>query len=180
MKIWKLILLTIFILMLCACSLSKNKESGCRLPPTEFTEKDLIGTWTTGSDVSDTLIFKEDGTYKQIIQIDTEHHFHYESDWQKWWVNDSEIGIPYVHLENMRLCVYWQGIECDKIGGGDHNWYDFCQSEWIKMPGEGILMVLGSPKGSPTISSVNLIALTKSTDYATGYHMIADIPTLQP
>lgn len=71
----------IFLLVLAACT--SNQEKGCPPPPEDFTEADLIGVWQTLLPVSnDTIVFRENGTYKQIIHEDLPQVFDYESEWQ--------------------------------------------------------------------------------------------------
>jgi hypothetical protein len=50
-------------LVLTACS--SSKQDGCTLPPEDFTETDLVGTWQAygGGEDTDTLIIREDGYY---------------------------------------------------------------------------------------------------------------------
>lgn len=158
---WKRILrlypipkLAFFISFLsCSCSSfvtrgqSSDDESGCILPPETFKESDLIGTWYAGhSKRNDTLILREDGKYKQILNVQIPE-YHYESEWRDWWVEDRGSGTPYLHLEGMHLCVYHIGRDCKVEGGGPGAWYDFCEKRSVLMPGEGILPVLGTPKG---------------------------------
>jgi len=159
----------LLVLSLSACIFFEQKEASCPVP-VNFSEKEIIGTWVTGLDIShDTLIIKENRTYKQIIHVQTPA-FDYESDWLPWSLKISDIGLPYLYLEGMRLCVYWDGYDCQKIGGTTDEWYDFCKQEWVKMPLEGILIVLGPPKGMKLPSTdISLFALQRSTDYATGY-----------
>lgn len=159
MKMKRVLFLFTLTIVLSACSSnqesSERRADGCILPPEEFSEKDLVGTWVAGlSWRKDTLIIQEDGIYKQAIHIERyteDSSFDYESDWQPWRLEYSESGLPYLHMEGMRLCAYAGGyIDCEVVGGGDSpeaKWYDFCKKEWIQMPGEGVLIVMGSPQG---------------------------------
>jgi hypothetical protein len=157
-------LLTAFSLLLCFLAGCNSNKSGCTPPPISFTEVDLIGEWVAGwPDRQDTLIIREDGTYKQIVHINYIDipDVNYESDWLEWNLEYSEKNFPYLHLESMSLCGYIPDLKsCDQNGGGNADWdafnenyyHDFCQDEFILMENEGILMVLGSPDG-PTHSS---------------------------
>jgi hypothetical protein len=148
-----------------------STHSGC-IPPVEFSEADLIGTWVSElPGQKDTLILREDDRYKQILEID-HPPFDYESEWLPWWVEYKESGIPYLHLEGMRLCVYFSGIDCEQVGGGEHNWNDFCQDEWVQTPGEGVLMVLGVPEQfiQPP-RGMELVALGKHLEGVTYYQL---------
>jgi hypothetical protein len=167
-----LLFLLAFLFTSCNYLNQNNQTDSCPLPPSSFTSKDLIGTWKAGiPESNDTLIIKEDGTYKQIIHVDTPL-FDYESDWLPWSKTVSDQGIPYLHLEGMRLCVYWVGVDCQLSGGGQDSWYDFCKKEWVQIPGEGILLVLGPPKDiklqPPEIS---LFALQRSTEGTSVYNL---------
>jgi len=144
-KLWLLLFLVPMLLF--GCKLIQGEEnSGC-IPPSElFTVADLIGTWATElPGQTDTLIIREDGLYKQIVHIERPS-FDYEGEWLPWRIEYKESGIPYLHLESMRMCVYFDGMDCEQVGGGEHYWKDFCRDEWIQTPGEGVLMVLGVPE----------------------------------
>lgn len=90
------------------------------------------------------IIIKENGLYKQIIHIQNPA-FDYKGDWLPWRINYTENSVPYLFLEGMRMCVYYNEIDCKQIGGDEQNWYDFCQDKWIQTPNEGVLMVLAVP-----------------------------------
>lgn len=129
------------------------KENQClsALPPPDFSEADLVGTWWAGyassPKRSDTLSIREDGTYKQIIHLDVPD-VDYESDWQPWWLEYHESGIPYLHLKGMRFCAINPSFNCDEPTG--HTvWYDFCEDKSIAIDNEGILIVLGKTLDFP-------------------------------
>lgn len=137
----------------------------------------MVGTWTAGWSrfgiPDDTLIIREDGTYKQILDLpNTEGPpFKYESDWQPWRLEYGENGLPYLHMTGMRLCAYTGGyIGCDVVGGGDSpkaQWYDSCKETWVHMPGEGVLIVMGRPRLSaqtPEPHTVDLFLLQRGED----------------
>jgi hypothetical protein len=96
--------------------------------------------------------------------------FDYESDWLSWRVEYSEGGLPYLHLDGMRLCAYGSGEKapCDQVGGGTGNsgvWYDPCAEEWVPMPNEGILIVVGEPEGYDSLPrGIKLFLLQKGDD----------------
>jgi hypothetical protein len=121
-------------------------ETSCPLPPEGFQTSQLIGTWVTDfGEKTDTLILREDWQYKQIIRSDASINL-YESDWMKWRVEYGESGTPYLHIEGMRLCVSYHLQDCTFVGGGDTEWWDACENKIIRMPGEGILVVIGIPE----------------------------------
>jgi len=113
--------------------------------------------------------------YKQIIHLEytTKPPFDYESDWQTWQIEYSKDGQPYLHLKGMHLCAYGGGerVSCEQVGGGDDEttgyWFDFCQKAWVRMPGEGVLIVQGRPRVSTEKSEskdVSLFLLRKGDD----------------
>jgi len=118
----------------------------CPPLPETFTEADLIGTWVAQYDHTiDTLILREDGKYKQIVNA---AYLQYESDWQEWWIEHRPSGFLRLHLEGMRRC---DGITslCLMEGGGltQDDWgVDECENETIRMAGEVVLIVTGVPE----------------------------------
>ena len=113
-----------------------------------FQESHLIGTWQTEYSPSyiDTLILKEDGTYKQIFARHTDG-YRYESAWNQWWLEYRASGGLYLHLDKMRRCDQWDEL-CYKEGGGGGDWlyWDYCEDRVIRMPDEVVLMVTGVSK----------------------------------
>ncbi|NMC34696.1 MAG: hypothetical protein GYA36_19915 [Veillonellaceae bacterium] len=160
------------LLIACAiCSYRYYEEvrpKGCT-PPSNFIESALIGTWKYEVEgVSDTLIFRDDGNYKQIINIGMPKVY-YESEWQPWNVEYNTSNVPFIHLDGMRLCVYWEGIDCQQIGGGDIQWFNYCDEEWVKIPNEGILIALHSNHSS---RGIELVALQKRSEGVTVYSFV--------
>lgn len=154
------------------CSPTNEEDIGCRQPPQEFTESDLAGTWVKKHlDLrSDTLIIKADGTYKQIIHLEA-YSVDYESDWLPWWIEYFDDGIPYLHMEGLRLCAHVPDLRgCDQAGGGEKDWdtfnegewYDSCRDKWLIQKDEGILRVLGATYDGWTNDGIELAALTVS------------------
>lgn len=158
--------LLLLFLFLTSCIITSpiDKENGCH-PPKTFIRTDIIGIWESGlPERKDTLIINEDVTYKQIIHIEN-ISYDYESELKNWWIEESSDGIPYLHLDGMRLCVYWSGIDCELIGGNEYEWYDFCQEKWLQMPDSGIFVILGTPDGFENSTyKLGLFALQKSTE----------------
>jgi hypothetical protein len=163
----------IFIMFLGACGLIHIKgDSECTLPPEEFSEDDLVGIWKAGRpERNDTLIISENGKYKQIIHVEMDS-FDYESAWHSWWVEYNESGIPYLHLEEMRMCVYFTGVDCNQSGSAEIFWYDFCLDELVQTPDEGVLMILGVPeKFSQPPRGIELISFQGHDIGATVYQL---------
>ncbi len=136
-----------------------GRANKCTLPPTNFSEQDLVGTWWAGYESepkhSDTLIIRDDGTYKQIIHLDVPM-VDYESDWQSWWLEYHESGIPYLHLEGMSFCAMNPNFDCGHPTGKQYP-YDFCEDRTIAVENEGVLIVIGYTQSAvPPFSGVNL------------------------
>jgi len=155
-RIFFLILLFSSSFFLIACSTNDEEAMGCTLPPKEFTEADLVGTWVARNlnFTIDTLILRADSTYKQIIHLD-DPATDYESDWLPWSIEYDENGFPYLHMDGMRLCAYAPDlIDCEQVGGGEENqgsfnsgyWYDYCKREMVLMPNGGTLIAVGVPE----------------------------------
>ena len=165
----RIIIFIALFFVIASCSY-KNDDSvnGCK-PPHDFIENDLIGTWVSGLPVRrDSITLFENGTYKQVIQSNDQAI--YESQLNKWRLEESSLGVPYLYLEHMRLCVYWDGIDCDEDKIEGKRFYDFCEDEWIELKNEGILIVLGPPTGfDHPDDQITFVALMKSTHRATGY-----------
>jgi len=143
-----LLLIIILSMVIFACT-SNEEKNQCTPVPDEFSKEDLFGTWFAGYVSNpvrnETIIIRDDGTYKQIIQIENPA-FTYESEWLPWQLEKKINNIHYLRLEGMKLCAYWPYIDCEDSGGGDEYWYDFCQKNWIQTPNHGIILVLGVPK----------------------------------
>lgn len=164
----QLVLLTALLSLwglLSGCTGKQDRETECIPPPETFTEKDLVGTWRYGLDDSnDTLFIREDGTYKQIIHKESQS-FDYESEWLPWWVEYTDIGIPYLHLEGMRLCVVWGELDCETVGGGEGKWIDYCHDRSVELENEGVLMVRGVlPRFDQPPRGFHLVPFGKSYD----------------
>jgi hypothetical protein len=136
----------------------QTQQSRCDayLPPDDLVATDLVGTWNAGSSVrNDTLILREDNTYKQIIHIESTK-VDYKSEWQEWRLERKNHGLVYLHLENMRVCGIYPEKSCDDLVAGG---FDFCQNESVQMVNEGVLLVLGEKKkndnfnNTPTLES---------------------------
>ena len=173
-------MMLLMVLFLGACR--SEELDGCDRPPKEgFSESDLIGTWSGDiEDVRDsTIIVRSDGRYKQIIDI-KRTGFQYEGNWQPWHITYSERGLPYLHLEGLLMCAYWDQIDCttgqtgiepftpgdtkDPFGDATY-WRDVCQKKWVNTPGEGVFMVWRDELGS---RGIMLVPFTKSPDMPTG------------
>ncbi len=172
------VLVSLIVLLLVACS--PQESGGCDQPPKEgFSESDLVGTWDAMDSLNDsTIIIRGDDRYKQTMYV-KRTGFKYESDWQPWRITYSEKGLPYLHLEGLLMCAYWDQIDCSTgktdiepggpakdIYGDATYWYDFCQKKWIETPGEGVFMVLPRPSALAP-RGIELDPLTKS-DTPTG------------
>lgn len=156
MNIAPVLLISVALVFLSvACASSEPRESptpSVRCPPlpATFKESDLIGRWLAkyGGDDTDSLMVKEDGTYKQIYN-DPLSGYHYESEWQTWSIEHRASGFLRLHMKGMRRCD-GTGEFCKREGGGLGGSYpiryyaiDYCEGEGVEMPDEIILVVTG-------------------------------------
>ena len=127
---------------------SQEEDWRCSPLPETFQESDLVGTWQSRyypGVVTDTLILREDGTYRQIYDNERtgEHH---TSPWYRWYVEHRPSGGLYLHLGGMRYCLGTNEV-CRRQagGGGDGPYYEPCEDRLIwDMGNEVILTVRGS------------------------------------
>ena len=140
-------------LLICgACSSSAPTYPRCNPLPEEFSQADLIGIWSatrnSGQSVIDTLIIRDDGMYKQIIQIEKTDDIlvHVEADWEPWRFDTNDEGIGYLHLAGMHVC--------ERLGEDACEWHDetgsfrsdYCMGSLLEPAlGEHILIVAGFP-----------------------------------
>ncbi len=162
-KEWKIaigivtVLIMPCIICLCVPSLisfyssnEKVEAPSCPLLPKDFSESDLVGTWIGEYFGSiDKLVIRSDGTYKQIYSSAPPINF--ESDWQKWYLEQDADGYTRLHLAGMRRC---DGLdsECNDPGGGlpsDSRAINPCASGYITLNDEVILFVTGTTSDVP-------------------------------
>jgi hypothetical protein len=133
-------------------SIPTQTPRACPTLPATFKENDLIGTWRASYALEDqdTLIIKEDGTYKQIYE--SQGDILVETEWLKWWLEKRESGYMRLHLENMRRCDDLRSI-CNREGGGldskEYTAIDMCEGSVIEMPHEVVLIVTGANYETP-------------------------------
>lgn len=124
--------------------LTRTPTANCPPLPENFKEADLIGTWVAEYwvDATDMLVLRDDGKYKQIYD-DPTGNFHYESDWQTWWVEYRKVGYLWLHMDGMRRCDDLPEA-CEKEGGGTgRRTIDSCEYVDVVEQGEVILVVTG-------------------------------------
>lgn len=130
---------------------TRTPTANCPHLPESFKEADLIGTWVAeyrGGLATDTLMLRDDGKYKQIYDA-PEGHFHYESDWQTWWVEFRKVGYLWLHMEGMRRCDDFPEV-CRQAGGGtQRGTYDYCEYVDVPQQNEVILVVTGVKYETP-------------------------------
>ena len=167
--------------MCCLCNLpgipaSETQEHGCLPPPENFTEQDIIGTWTSHTTYysnTDTIKFREDGKYKQIIHIETPK-IDFESEWNDYWIEFSETGRPRIYLREWHSCGMstYNNQDCSRTGL-ESNWYDFCDDEWVNIANTGmaILMAISVPKDQIDPTGIMLM-LFAGSEVGYGYSFI--------
>jgi len=123
---------------------TRTPTANCPPLPENFKEADLIGTWVAEYTFdTDTLILREDGKYKQIYD-NPKTGFHYESDWQTWWIEYREVGYLWLHLDGMRRCDDLPDV-CKQEGGGTgRRTIDSCEYVDVPQRGEVVLVVTGA------------------------------------
>lgn len=150
----------VLLLIVSACAYVAQEQQSdskdvCPTPPKVLDKEDLVGTWIAdyANGNTDKVILKEDGTYKQIFSS-TVSTLSFESNWQKWWIEERDSGYLYLHLEGMKRCDDLESI-CKYPNGGLNPDYDraldYCENTSIAMKNEVILIVTGTqynvPKG---------------------------------
>lgn len=153
--IWATVLGAVFFL---ACTLpiclfqGEEEKWHCPPLPESFQESDLIGIWQAQyfpRRVTDTLILREDGTYRQIYE-NTLSNYYYSGPWKKWYTEYRPSGGLYLHLEGMRYCV---GISetCRRSegGGGHYSYYDPCERRAIWDMYDEVILAVTGPLPSP-------------------------------
>lgn len=176
MKYSKLVLtlLMIFGIVLLVCCYkylynsldNENNPIGtCPLVPKWFSSKDdIIGTWVANDHTrgtTDTLVFREDGTYKQTIDFKGTAWVDFENDWNSWRLEFGSKGIPYVYMEEYRICGASSHYDCNWVNDGSTAWSDCCDDRPAKPNlGEGVLTVLGPPSYLTPTTSMSDVSLT--------------------
>ncbi|MFZ2097121.1 MAG: hypothetical protein WAV05_10830 [Anaerolineales bacterium] len=123
---------------------TRTPTANCPPLPENFKEADLFGTWVAEYwvDATDSLVLRDDGKYKQIYD-DPTGNFHYESDWQTWWVEYREVGYLWLHMNGMRRCDDLPEV-CEKVEGGtERRTIDSCEYIDVREQDEVILVVTG-------------------------------------
>jgi len=138
----------------CICTLAtfmpETKEAKWYCPPLPetFRESDLIGVWQAQyfpRRVTDTLILREDGTYRQIYE-DTMINYYYSGPWNRWYIEYRPSGGIYLHMQGMRYCVgFDETCRRPEGGGGDHPYYDPCERRSIRDMGSEVLLAVTGP-----------------------------------
>jgi hypothetical protein len=133
-------------------------EWRCRPLPETFQESDLVGTWQSrhGDWATDTITLRENGTYQQTYYSQPDSYY-YESPWNRWWVEYRPSGGLYLHLEEMRYCLFTDEV-CKREGGGGGDWpyYDPCEDRSIRTMGNEVILTVRGTEGFryPGIGSV--------------------------
>lgn len=126
------------------------REAPYSPPPETLRESDLVGTWRTyyWGDSVDTLILRDDGTFKQLFYDPAEDRYYYETPWNRWWLEQLPDGAVRLHLEGARY--YTGGIEAAERDGLESfgepdpspmSFFDPFAEELVVMVGELVLHV---------------------------------------
>ncbi len=121
---WLSVLLLVLVLVAaasgcggCLSSVSRCVEAPYSSPPPTFEDTHLVGTWETryGERGVDRLIFRADGTFKQVYRDYIAEDYVYETPWREWWVEHLQGGGVRAHLQGARY--YLSGIGMAELGG---------------------------------------------------------------
>jgi hypothetical protein len=167
-----LILLTVVGLVLLVCCYrylnnsfgNENSLIGiCPSTPKWFSADDIVGTWVAidyASGTTDTLVFREDGKYKQTIDFKETSWVDYEIDWNSWRLEFGSKGVPYIYMNEFRICAANSYYDCTWVNDGNTAWSDCCDDRPVKpILGEGVLTVLGPPSYLTPTASLTDISL---------------------
>ena len=154
---WLTVVMSVLVLLTAA-----GCEAPYSNPSVAFQESDLVGTWETRywERGVDRLIFRADGTFKQVYRDRTVKDYVYETPWNKWWVERFPDGRVQVHLQGARY--YNDGIRVAELNGRgypcpaefpDCSWkdrmsfYDPIAKEGLYMVGKLVLNVRNDSSG---------------------------------
>jgi hypothetical protein len=154
------------ILLICGSLVLVQCGTKFAAPPASLQQSDLAGTWEAdylGPGV-DTLIIREDGTFKQIYHSTKAEDYTYETSWNEWSLEPFRDGRVWLHLPGARYYIdgigfaeqeglhapcpdYWpdcrMGAEPPAFG-----FYDPYGKEFVEMVGELILNVRSRSSGA--------------------------------
>jgi len=165
-----------------SCSLGAHEEGEwhCRSLPDAFQESDLIGTWQAeygvGTD-ADIIVLRQNGTYDQIYTCYVcEPSISFENLGNQWWLEHRASGGIYLHLEGMRRCNFTDELCLQEGGGGGNRFYwDYCEDRGVKMPGEVVLMVIGTAEDEKDIPlGIKLAHMPPSPDSTPFYFIFQE------
>lgn len=118
MKWLKLLLVSVSLLLLYSCVQKPPPEPDYSCIPNKegASVLDFVGTWIARRsiypEVTDKLIIRANGTYKQIIHIEISEN-DYESEWLSWRISYNDRGIMYLYMEGYTLCGYYRTESCE-------------------------------------------------------------------
>ena len=111
---------------------------------------DLSGEWRAefNAYATDTLFINGNGFYMQKF-TDTASDYQYESESNKWYLEEVPGGGIYIHFEGM--------LDCEGFGRcvnpiNIENCYDFCGDKWFHLRDEFILEIDGDSRLSRGLS----------------------------
>jgi len=153
-----LIYLLLYILFV--SEIIKPPAQSYKDPPKDWNRSNLKGTWATtygGSSnlingTLDTIIIRDDGTFKQIYK-ERRTNYAFETPWNQWWLEILPNGITRIHLMGGRY--YVAGTRIGELDGksqwGDgsspEEFYDPYANENVEMVNQLILDVRMNASG---------------------------------
>lgn len=110
------------------------------VPDNEVTEEDIIGTWTVEyGEGREKITFFPEGKYQQVYEDNKQNYF-YTSNIYNWYIEITEEGLYYLHLEGGRY--YLAGISYFENDGWGRSFYDPFAKKIIQPDNELILVVV--------------------------------------
>lgn len=157
----KLLLFFVLITVLLSCTdqtiptgVSTNPTSEswrCGLIEGNREDIDVSGEWRAeiNAYATDTLIVNNDGFFTQQF-TDTASEYHYESELNRWYLEEVTGRGIQIHLEGMLDCGSLD--RCMDPGSAELGFYDYCSDKWFSFDHDFILSLDGDSRISKGFS----------------------------
>jgi len=150
-----LIFVTIFTFLLASCSdptiptgVSTNPTTEtwrCGLIEENIDDLDISRTWRAEYNAysTETLFISSNGLYSQRYD-DSASNYTYESEPNKWYMEEVPGGGIYIHFEGMLDCESFG--KCVNPSNDELEFYDFCGDRWFSFEHELVLSLDGDSR----------------------------------
>ena len=140
--------MVLLVIPLYSCSSGKPNVQPSNLPPSGFSEADLIGTWqeSGAADSDEIIILSNDHKYRQIFNnVEASYHAELEGTWEQ---KNSKTGCVYIYFYGMKY--FYQEQELVDNGnrwasgmkkGDAEKYWDECSKDVIEMPNMVVMFV---------------------------------------